>query len=93
MRSAIIAAYRLFVANIRKHYPHAQIICALGNMDATREGSPWPDYVTRAVSNLKDNRIYTHFVACKDTPGHPTIREQEDMASSFIAFIDEHIDW
>lgn len=90
---AIIKAYQLFVANIRKHYPHAPIICALGNMDATREGSQWPAYVTQAVANLRDDRIYTHFVAYKDSPGHPTISEQEDMASSFIKFIDEHIDW
>ncbi len=90
---AIIKAYQLFVANIRKQYPQAQIICALGNMDATREGSLWPDYVTQAVSNLMDDRIYTHFVSYKNTPGHPTITEQEDMALSFIDFIDEHIDW
>ncbi|MDX2432724.1 MAG: SGNH/GDSL hydrolase family protein [Bacteroides sp.] len=90
---AIIKAFQLFVANIRKHYPHAQIICALGNMDATREGSQWPAYVTQAVDNLRDDRIYTHFIAYKDSPGHPTISEQEDMASSFIKFIDEHIDW
>jgi len=89
----IVEAYRQFVVNIRKHYPEAHIICALGNMDATREGSPWPEYVTRAISQLNDNRIYTHFVPFKDSPGHPTIGEQEDMARSFIAFIDEHIDW
>ena len=89
----IVEAYRQFLVNIRKHYPEAHIICALGNMDATREGSPWPEYVSRAISPLNDNRIYTHFVPYKDTPGHPTIGEQEDMARSFIGFIDEHIDW
>ena len=92
-KESIIAAYRQFVANIRRHYPDAHIICALGNMDATREGSPWPDYVNQAVSALNDKRIYTHFVPYKDTPGHPTISEQEDMALSFIGFIDENIDW
>jgi len=90
---AIVEAYRQFVANIRKHYPEANIICALGNMDATREGSAWPGYVLRAISQLNDNRIYAHFVSYKDSPGHPTIGEQEDMAKSFIGFIDEHIDW
>ena len=91
--AAIIEAYRQFVANIRYHYPRAHIICALGNMDATREGSNWPGYVTRAVNDLNDNKIYTHFVAYKDTPGHPSISEQEEMAKSFIQFIDENIDW
>jgi hypothetical protein len=91
--AAITEAYELFVANIRKQYPGARIICALGNMDATREGSPWPDYVIRAVDNLDDPAIYTHFVPYKETPGHPSISEQEDMANSFIRFIDENIDW
>ena len=85
--------YLSYSALIARHYPEANIICALGNMDATREGSAWPGYVLRAISQLNDNRIYAHFVSYKDSPGHPTIGEQEDMATSFIAFIDEHIDW
>ena len=89
----LIEAYRQFVLKIRGHYPDANIICALGNMDATREGSPWPGYVTKAISTLNDSRIFTHFVPYKDSPGHPTISEQEDMASSFINFIDSNIDW
>ena len=90
---AIIEAYRKFVSGIRRHYPDAHIICALGNMDATGEGSPWPAYVKQAVAALNDKQLYTHFVPYKDSPGHPTIEEQEDMARSFITFIDEHIDW
>lgn len=89
----IIEAYKSFVHKLREHHPDSHIICALGNMDATREGSPWPGYVTRAVSALNDDRIYTHFVPYKDSPGHPTISEQEDMAQSFINFIDQHINW
>jgi hypothetical protein len=92
-KEAIISAYEQFVANIREQYPTAAIICALGNMDATKEGSEWPGYVSRAVSNLNDSGIYTHFVDHKDSPGHPTIEEQQDMAESFIQFIDENISW
>lgn len=35
----IIEAYKAFVQKIRTHYPSAQIICALGSMDAVRPGS------------------------------------------------------
>lgn len=91
--TTLINAYQLFVTNIRMHYPGARIICALGNMDATSKGSVWPDYVTRAVANLGDSAIYTHFVPYKETPGHPSISEQQDMANSFIRFIDENIEW
>lgn len=90
---AIIEAYRKFVSDLRIHYPESHIICALGNMDATREGSPWPEYVKKAVAGLDDKKIHTHFVPYKNSPGHPTIGEQKEMAQSFIAFIDEHIDW
>ena len=89
----LINAYQQFVANIRKHYPHADIICALGNMDATRKESKWMDYIKRAVANLNDMKIYTHFIPYKETPGHPSITEQEEMANSLIQFIDENIDW
>ena len=57
----IIASYRHFVETLRNKYPNAYIICVLGNMDATKEGSPWPGYVLHAVEQLHDPKIYTHF--------------------------------
>jgi len=89
----IINAYQQFVAGIGNYYPKAKIICALGNMDATKEGSKWVNYVMSAVSNLNDKNIYTHFFPFKETPGHPSIEEQEKMSNSLIQFIDENIDW
>jgi hypothetical protein len=89
----IIKAYKDFVKTIRNKYPKAQIICALGNMDATKEGSPWPGYVEKAVAQLEDKNIYTHFFPYKNTPGHPSVREQQTMAGNLIAFIDQHIKW
>ena len=88
-----INAYQQFVTNIRKHYPSASIICMLGSMDATKEGSKWMGYIEKAVANLNDENIYTHFVPFKGTNGHPSVKEQEDMANSLIQFIDGHIDW
>lgn len=89
----IIKAYRDFVATIRKTYPKAQIICILGSMDATKAGSPWPDYIDKAVAQLHDKRIYTHFIPYKNTPGHPNAKEQQAMADDLIAFIGKNIKW
>lgn len=89
----IINSYRKFVRSVRKEYPRAHIICALGNMDATQEGSKWPQYIELAIAQLNDPEIYTHFFPYKNTGGHPTIKEQEEMANSLIRFIDENIKW
>lgn len=89
----IINAYQQFVADLRNHYPSANIICMLGNMDATREGSKWMGYIKKAVTNINDKNIYTYFIPFKDTQGHPSIKEQEEMSNSLIQFIDKNIDW
>jgi hypothetical protein len=89
----IIKSYQTLVLNIRKEYPKASIICALGSMDATRENSPWPGYVEKAVEELNDSKIYTHFFKYKDTPGHPIAIEQKAMAESLIEFIDKNVKW
>ncbi|NOU61511.1 electron transporter RnfD [Marinifilum sp. JC070] len=89
----LINAYQQFISQLRSHYPDAQIICMLGNMDATQIGSKWPEYIKDAVAGLKDERIFTHFVPYKETAGHPSVSEQEVMAESLIRFIDENIKW
>lgn len=87
----IVDSYRQFVSSIRYHYPEADIICALGNMDATKIGSPWPDYIKQAVNTLNDKKVHTLFVPYKNTPGHPSIKEQEMIANNLIDFIDKNI--
>ncbi|WP_114937483.1 SGNH/GDSL hydrolase family protein [Mucilaginibacter endophyticus] len=89
----IIKAYKDFVKNIRKAYPKAQIICALGSMDATKAGSPWPGYIEKAVAALNDKQIYTHFIPYKNTPGHPSLKEQQAMADDLIAFMEKTVKW
>ena len=91
--SFIIDAYSNFIKKIRIEYPKAKIIAMLGNMDITKTGSKWPEYILKAVRSIKDQNIYTHFVPCKETPGHPSEKEQEDIAKSLIEFIEEHIEW
>jgi hypothetical protein len=89
----IIKSYENFVKSIRTKYPNASLICALGNMDATKEGSKWPVYIQKAVENLKDKKIYSHFFKYKNTPGHPKVNEQQAMANSLIAFINKNVAW
>lgn len=91
--ATIIAAYKSFVSSIRSKYPNASIICALGSMDATREGSVWPGYVQKAVDQLNDKKIYTHFFPFKGANGHPLVSEQQTMATSLIDFIEKNIQW
>ncbi len=87
----IINAYANFVKNVRSKYPKAHILCILGSMDATKEGSPWPGYIEKAVASLNDKNIYTHFIPYKNTNGHPSAKEQQAMADDLIAFIDKTI--
>jgi Carbohydrate esterase 2 N-terminal/GDSL-like Lipase/Acylhydrolase family len=89
----IIAAYQSFVKSIRSRYPKTQIICALGSMDATKEGSAWPGYISKAVENLGDKKITTHFFPYKNTPGHPSKAEQQIMADDLINYIETNIKW
>ncbi len=62
-------------------------------MDATQTGSPWPGYIKNAVEGLNDPKIYAHFFAFKDTPGHPKAAEQKVMADDLIEFINKNIKW
>jgi hypothetical protein len=89
----IINAYASFVKNIRQKYSKAHIICILGSMDATRAGSPWPGYIEKAVASLHDDNIFTHFIPYKNTPGHPSKKEQQAMADDLIGFMDQAIKW
>jgi len=89
----IINAYQQFVKSVRYKYPKAKIVCILGSMDATKAGSPWPGYIDKAVAGLSDKNIYTHFIPYKNTNGHPSAKEQQDMADDLIAFIEKNISW
>ena len=89
----IIAEYKNFVQLVRNKYPDAQIICMLGNMNVTEQGSEWPGYVQKATAALNDPKLFTLFVPYKGTPGHPRMSEQKMLASQLIEFIDKNIKW
>ena len=88
-----VKAYSNFVASVRAKYPKAKIVCILGSMDATKAGAPWPGYIQQAVDGLHDKHIYTHFIPYKNTPGHPSAKEQQAIANDLEAFIDKTIKW
>lgn len=89
----IIKAYQNFIGKIRAEYPKAKIICALGAMDATKEGSAWPGYIEKAVDGMHDKGIYTHFFPYKGTGGHPNEEEHKVMAADLIKFIEKNLNW
>lgn len=89
----IVTAYQAFLSSIRTEYPEANIICLLGNMDITQEGSSWPSYMVQAVGRLRDEKIYTHIVPYKNSKGHPNRAEQQLLANSIIQFINKTIAW
>lgn len=94
--AARIAAYEAFAARIRQLYPKAYIVCALGSMDATRPGSPWPGYIASAVAQLRaggDARIDTIFFPFTGYGQHPRVKQHQANAAMLTAFIREKMGW
>lgn len=89
----IIATYARFIQQLRQHYPKALFICALGSMGSVTPGSPWPDYIRKAVASLNDPAIHTHFFPYVGGNGHPNAAEHQAMAQSLIKRIDEVMKW
>jgi hypothetical protein len=88
-----VAAYQAFVARVRELYPKAYIVCALGSMDATRPGSPWPGYIRAAVEHLHaagDKRIDTIFFDYTGYGQHPRLKHN---AAKLTAFIRKKMGW
>lgn len=89
----IISSYVNFISNLREVYPEAPIICALGSMDATRDGSPWPGYVTSAVESMDDPNLHTLFFPYINNPGHPRVEDNRMIADQLIGFIESTFNW
>lgn len=91
-----VEAYIDFVRSIRAKYPGAQIICALGSMDATATPK-WPGYITAAVARMKkednDRKLDTIFFDFTGYGGHPRIAQHKANAEKLTAFIKQKMDW
>jgi len=92
-----IQAYMDFVKTIRSKYPKAYIVCALGSMDATKEGSKWPGYITTAVARLKQEnpkeKMDTIFFEFTGYGAHPRVKHHQANAAKLTAFIKEKMKW
>ena len=92
-----IQAYIEFVKTIRGKYPKAFIICALGSMDATKEGSKWPGYITNAVARLKQEnpqeKMDTIFFEFTGYGAHPRVKQHQANADKLTAFIKKKMNW
>jgi hypothetical protein len=85
-----IEKYKNFVLKIRKAYPDANIICALGPMSAVNDSLPWKGYVKTTVNQLNDDKIYTFFFTPINNDLHPKVKDHQKMADTLIQFIEEH---
>lgn len=94
---ARIEAYRAFVQRLRRLYPQAYIVCALGSMEATRPGSPWPGYVSAAVERMRrdngDQRIETLFFPFTGYGQHPRVHQHQANAAQLAAFVRKKMGW
>lgn len=91
-----VQAYINFVRSVRAKYPKAQIICALGSMDATATPR-WPGYITTAVERMKkennDQKLDTIFFEFTGFGGHPRIAQHKANAEKLTAFIKQKMNW
>jgi len=89
----IVGAYIDFVTDIRSVYPDAHIVCALGCMDAARQGSPWPGYIHEAVVKMNDPNMSELLFPFTGFVKHPRVRHHREMAERLSAHIRKVMEW
>ncbi len=91
-----IQAYINFVRTIRAKYPKAQIVCALGSMDATANDK-WPNYIKSAVEKMKqdyqDKKIDTLFFDFTGYGQHPRVAQNKANANKLVNFVRKKMHW
>ncbi len=95
-QSQAVTGYVDFVNTLRTRYgdmaaKKIPIIMALGSMDATQAGSPWPGYIQQAIDSLKntysDNNVYTTIFPFDGLWTHPHAPQHAAMAQQLTDFI------
>ncbi|WOH35773.1 SGNH/GDSL hydrolase family protein [Thalassotalea fonticola] len=93
----IIQAYVDFVYTVSQRYPNKPIICALGSMDITKQGSNWPGYVKTAVARIKqmDSKANIDTVLFEHTgyKKHPRVNQHQRNAEKLTEFIKGKMGW
>ncbi len=91
-----VQAYVDFVRSIRAKYPKAQIVCALGSMDATAN-EKWPNYIRAAVEKMKtqyhDDKLDTLFFEFTGYGQHPRVAQHMANAEKLTAFVKKKMGW
>jgi len=94
---ARIQAYIDFLGEIYQRYPETLIIAALGSMDATQRGSPWPWYIEQAVERFTqahpEAQLDTLFFPYEGYGRHPRVVHHEANAELLVKKIREHLPW
>ncbi len=95
-----VPAYVNFVNTLRTRYGDSTakkipIILALGSMDATYSGSPWPSYIQQAIDSLhsaySDNNVYKVIFPWCGIWAHPHAPQNAAMAQQLTDFIIDNI--
>jgi hypothetical protein len=95
-QSLAVAGYVNFVNLLRTRYgdmaaKNIPIILALGSMDATQDGSPWPGYIQQAIDSLNntysDFNVYTTIFPFDGLWTHPHAPQHAAMAQQLTDFI------
>jgi hypothetical protein len=95
-----VPAYVNFVNTLRTRYADSTakkipVILALGSMDATYPGSPWPGYIQQAVDSLhttySDNNVYKVIFPWCGIWAHPHAPQHAAMAQQLTDFIIDNI--
>ncbi|WNG42820.1 SGNH/GDSL hydrolase family protein [Archangium minus] len=100
-KEAFKKAYTNFVLKLRKQYPAAKIVCAVGPMandTYPAGGEHWTkmqEYVSEMVKELGDTNVlyFPHTPLAVDPYGedwHPTAENHAAMANALSDFIDQH---
>jgi hypothetical protein len=95
-----VTGYVDFVNTLRTRYNDVSakkipIILALGSMDATQTGSPWPGYIQQAIDTLNstysDNNVYKVIFPFDGLYTHPHAPQHAANAQQLTDFIIENI--
>ena len=92
----IVNAYKTFLIAIREKYPNAWIVCTLDAWkDPESDGHRFPGIINRAVDELNDPKIKSHFFdyTKQRKKGHPKALDHEAMAASLVTFLDMNVQW
>jgi lysophospholipase L1-like esterase len=101
-------AYKAFIARLRKHYPQAQIYCAIGSMmsDGYPPGhkalSTVRAYLTQVVADENqagDNKVHLLEFAMQDAANgfgsdwHPNVKTHQVMADKLVETLQHDLGW